>query len=174
MGYTHYWQRKRRIAKPVFQQIRTDVQRVIDAVVARGIEIGNNIGDTGSAPTVTDSLISYNGIGDESCETFYFPRNFTPESWQRPRRRGFYGEFTKTARRNYDLAVTASLIVAKRHLGEDIAVSSDGYDSEWQDARDLCEQLFSYGARYHLVNPDGTLNAPGNNQPGSVLKFQVE
>ncbi len=56
----------------------------------------------------------------------------------------------KTAFRPYDLALTAFLLIAQRHLGSEMVVRSDGGDPQWDHARLLCQQELSYGAAYRL------------------------
>lgn len=54
-------------------------------------------------------------------------------------------EYTKTAYKPYDLAVTACLIIADHYLDDAIRVSSDGYDRDWKDAQMLCLHFLGYG-----------------------------
>lgn len=58
--------------------------------------------------------------------------------------------FCKTAFRPYDLVVTAVLIAAKEHFGENIEVSSDGDDSNWLDAKILCNNVLGYGLNFEM------------------------
>lgn len=104
--------------------------------------------------------------GDCSYETFYFPR-VLPKRYKpvqpvvcydlqgRPvyhdkRHVGKYFQFCKTAFRPYDLAVTAFLVIAKHHLGEDILVESDGTIAHWMDAVKLCHDVLGYGWNFTL------------------------
>lgn len=85
--------------------------------------------------------------GDCSYETFYFPRVLKPSGWEKPRQ-GKYFNFCKTAFRPYDLAVTAFLVIADHHLGDQIVVSSDGEQSHWFDAMMLCTAILGYGLNF--------------------------
>ena len=87
--------------------------------------------------------------GDCSHETFHFPRVFKPHDWEEPKN-GLYFDFCKTAFKPYDLAVTAFLIVAKHHLRDRLVVHSDGEDTQWQDARWLCQMELDYGLDFQL------------------------
>ncbi|ACX51830.1 hypothetical protein Adeg_0683 [Ammonifex degensii KC4] len=89
--------------------------------------------------------------GDCSYESFVFPRVHVPHEWERPDERGRWFGFCKTAFRPYDLAVTAFLLVAKRHLGDRIAVATDGEDEHWFDAKLLCQLELGYGLEYAVV-----------------------
>jgi hypothetical protein len=102
-----------------------DVQHV------QGIPLTNGMGDPGTSPEVTDKQVFFNGIGDDSCETFGLYRVRPPkESWQS--RRG--GDFCKTYRRPYDLAVTAALCyLATVPDPGSHSVSSDGHGRNFLD-----------------------------------------
>lgn len=94
--------------------------------------------------------------GDCSYESFVLERIYAPMEWERPDEDGFWFAFCKTAFRPYDLAVTAALLVAKRHLGDAILVSSDGEDAHWFDAKLLCQMELGYGLEF-TINSDGEL-----------------
>lgn len=63
---------------------------------------------------------------------------------------GKYFEFTKTAFKPYDLAVTVCLVIAKQHLGEDILIHSDGEMNHWHEAMQLCHHFLGYGRGFCL------------------------
>jgi len=79
-----------------------------------------------------------------SHETFYLPRVYEPQDWQRPDERGRYFDFCKTARKPYDLAVTASLIALQHHFPE-VGVSTDGTGDDWTAGLALCRSVLGYG-----------------------------
>jgi hypothetical protein len=62
----------------------------------------------------TDTEVCFNGIGENSCETFGIRLSDS----------GF--NFTKTNVNFYDRHVFACLILAKTHFGDSIRISSDG------------------------------------------------
>jgi len=64
----------------------------------------------------------------------------------------------KTAFRPYDLAVICFLILAKRHLEEDVKVKSDGTDDQWFDGKLFCQMHLGFGMEY-AFGRDGTLTA---------------
>ncbi|NDD28018.1 MAG: hypothetical protein EB084_07105 [Proteobacteria bacterium] len=80
--------------------------------------------------------------GTCAYETFWFPRTASDVMADDA---GRYWDRTKTALRPYDIAVTASLIIARRHLGDDIRIASDGGQAQWFDARLLCQSVLGYG-----------------------------
>lgn len=88
--------------------------------------------------------------GDCSHETFHLPRVDKENEWHKMDENGFYGGFTKTAYKPYDVAVTAALIIVKHYLEDNCEVSSDGRDRDWFDGKMLCDKLFGYGLGYAL------------------------
>ena len=59
--------------------------------------------------------------------------------------------FCKTAFKPYDVAVTAALIIAKHHWGENFEITSCGSDAQWSDAKLICERILGYGASFKFV-----------------------
>lgn len=99
--------------------------------------------------------------GDCSYETLYFPRS-VPQDWfkqEDDKHKGLYFFCCKTAYRPYDLAVTAFLVIAKHHLGPDIAVSSDGEIQHWIEAIALCRVHLGYEESYQFSEDGGNLVA---------------
>jgi len=86
--------------------------------------------------------------GDCSYETFYFPRVEDEKNSIR------FGKYVfnscKTAFRPYDLAVTAFLLIAKYHLGDDILISSDGNIECWRDAINIVRGELGYEVNFDL------------------------
>lgn len=96
--------------------------------------------------------------GDCSYETVHFPSEmaatkFLQEDREHP---GLYFECCKTAYRPYDLAVTAFLIIAKKHLRENISVSSDGRDENWVEGKQVCQAFLDYGLEFEMTE-DGLI-----------------
>ena len=58
----------------------------------------------------------------------------------------------KTAFKPYDVAVTAALLIAKHHWGEDIEIKSCGSDTQWWDAKLICQRVLGYGASFGFVS----------------------
>ena len=71
--------------------------------------------------------------------------------YNKPDERGLYIGFVKTAFRPYDVAVTAALLIGKRHLGDELVVSSNGADAQWLDARRICQTVLGYGEWFGIV-----------------------
>jgi hypothetical protein len=89
--------------------------------------------------------------GDCSHETFSFPIIFKPNFEQTDsERKELLFDFTKTAFKPYDLAVTIFLVIAQHHLKDKIIISSDGGISQWLDAIIACESALGYGKGFKL------------------------
>jgi hypothetical protein len=129
MGYTHYWRQTRNLTIAEWSQITTDVQTILKHIQQRGgVNLGNSMGERGTSPDFTpdpNAHFAFNGWGDDAHETFAINRNKLPEG----------GDFCKTARKPYDIAVTAVLCyLGTFHLMGDIdetrkpiiGISSDG------------------------------------------------
>jgi hypothetical protein len=101
---------------------------------------------------VSDQEVCFNGAGDVdgvdlSHESFYVEQTFQP--WHEDMKadsEGLWFTFCKTARKPYDLAVTACLIRLAFHFPETVKISSDGTAEEWEEGRALCERLFGFAA----------------------------
>ncbi|MGB9793365.1 MAG: hypothetical protein ACPLTR_12460 [Thermacetogeniaceae bacterium] len=112
---------------------------------AGGVFAGNPVAGAWFAGTL---LATRTCPGDCSYETFYFPRVYEPYEWETPEN-GLFFQFCKTAFRPYDLAVTAFLIIAKRHCRR-IVVATDGEDQHWFDAKIMCQMELGYGLGYEI------------------------
>jgi hypothetical protein len=128
MGYTHYWSYTP--ADPAFAaawpQICTDTQSIVERVRHLGIAI---VGPDGiGAPMLDRRGIRFNGDavtgGDHESFDLFPPH---------PSAAGRQTAFCKTARRPYDLAVTAVLLRLRLLLPEAVTIASDGrWDVEWR------------------------------------------
>ncbi len=67
-----------------------------------------------------------------------------------PKEIGKYFQFTKTAYKPYDLAVTVALVIAKHYFKDEIMISSDGNIENWEEAMQLCQHFLGYGAKFAL------------------------
>src|SRR5262245_50902910 len=106
MGYTHYWTQRRDLNADTWKQITEDVQAILAYVEhEQGIPLANGMGEGGTRPEFTADHIAFNGLGDDSYETLWIDRKRPPASTSSMR--GW--AFCKTARKPYDLAVTAVL-----------------------------------------------------------------
>lgn len=165
MGYTSKFYKVKEISPSVWEKILVDFNKVLPKFI-------DKLDTTTDQKLQADNeMIYFNGIGEEAHETFYIDRvseDSSLETYYTDERKGKYFECCKTARKDYDLAVSCVLIIAKRHLGEDIIVGSDGdnADEEWQNAKTLCFDVLGYGnldmgdvyqdtdGKYKVKNPE--------------------
>lgn len=84
-------------------------------------------------------------------ESFHLPRTMDVEDQREPDENGLFIEYVKTAFRPYDVAVTAALLIAKRHLGQQFVVHSNGADTQWADAKLLCQAVLGYGDWFGII-----------------------
>jgi hypothetical protein len=84
-------------------------------------------------------------------------------------------DYTKTGFRPYDIAVTAMLLIAKRHLKTQMVVHSNGSDAQWADAKELCQKHLGYGAWFGIVEDPHTDVVPGpdNTQEEREVRIQL-
>lgn len=146
MGYTHHWTQLRDFAAEEFAEITQDVLAILTYAEQRhGIAICDGAASPGTRPKVTDAYIAFNGtdLGDLGHEGFAIERSRTLESWQRPDQLGW--SFCKTARKPYDVAVTAVLCylasVVRSH-----DVSSDGRGADFVAGLALAREALPHHA----------------------------
>ena len=127
MGYTHYWTQTRDLTAEEWKDAQEHIAAILkDVQHIQGIPLGNASGDPGSAPEFTPKCIMFNGVGDDAHETCRIVRK-REKTWEGGR---LGWDFTKTARKPYDLAVTAVLSYLSTVV-ETHSVSSDGDGSDW-------------------------------------------
>ena len=121
MGYTHYW-RHDPISPEELQAISEDAKAIILAS-----ELPIRGWDGTDEPELTAERLSFNGDRDrdEDHETF----SLSPDAID--------FDFCKTARKPYDVVVTAVLLATKDRLKDGIHLSSDGDPGDWQAGYDL-------------------------------------
>ena len=113
MGYTHYWDTKE-VTPDIWLKFKTKVKALLSADVST---VGNGYGDEGTFPILDDDMVCFNGVGDDSFETFRLNNNTSEFN------------FCKTAQRDYDDMVVGVLTLAFYEL--DVCVRSDGDADDW-------------------------------------------
>lgn len=149
MGYTHYWRRPEELPADLFAAFAADARKIVAATTV--LLTGWHDGDTTITPAITDMSVGFNGVGDESHETFLIETNIQKSKWDDV---DLIFDFCKTAAKPYDEVVTAVLIAAKKHFGSQIVVTSDGDDSDWEAGRLLCQHACGYGTAFHFADGD--------------------
>jgi hypothetical protein len=129
MGYTHYWNINKIKGRTdeqefIYQRAIKDCNKIIKAYykLYKGTESSLS-GYSAHTPAGKYGGINVNGKDSNAHETFLFREHFSQNSEE--------FEFCKTARKPYDLVVTACLSILKFHLKDGINVSSDGHYSDW-------------------------------------------
>lgn len=130
MGYTHYWRIPSDLDKASFALFANAAAKIITEVGKQGIGIDNASGD---------NTVFFNGVGEESHESFCI---------RRKKNENF--DFTKTARKPYDLAVTSCLIAFKHFFEDKAEITSDGDDTDWLPAKELCQKLLGFGKNFKM------------------------
>jgi hypothetical protein len=156
MGYTHYASRPKTLPIRKFKLAAEDCRKVVEALcLEKGFKVQFSLDDPKPPHFGADS-IRFNGEGENGHETFVIDRVYEPYSEQpKPSRGEGWIEFTKTARKPYDAAVCACLIVFQHYLGKAYSVRSDGNDDDegWVAARAGCQRVLGYGADFTLKVP---------------------
>lgn len=129
MGYTHYFPQSATIPQEAWDMFTDDVQKVLDT--AQGMALTAFECDQPTKPAVAfPDLVRFNGLGDQGHETFYLPRELELKEWDED---GTRFHFCKTARKPYDVVVTAVLCLVAHHLPTYFELGSDGEPKEWLD-----------------------------------------
>lgn len=115
MGYTHYMEMDKKISAANKKKIVADMKVLEKHFKANGLQLFDGIGEK-KGVAYKKNYFTFNGDSSkgEAHESFYVE----------------YGEddynFCKTARKPYDVAVTAAMVMIKTHLGDAVRISGDG------------------------------------------------
>lgn len=130
MGYTHYFTQSKHASEEQWAAITQEFTAVALAAHQAGQPLPIQREDDDASPMlVDDSTIIFNGIGDDAHETMVLEREGN----------GF--QFCKTARKPYDRAVIALLLIANKHAPGVWQIGSDGDVEEWQEVVDWLKGL---------------------------------
>ena len=113
MGYTHYWNIKQPLEPEKFKAFAEDVKKIKSATSVKCGIVANQ----------------YEVVVNGPCESLVIQLNDS----------GF--DFCKTNRYDYDVVVTATLLLAKRHFADAILLSSDGGETGFAMAKPLYEKI---------------------------------
>lgn len=145
MGYTHYMQQKKEVPVAQWKVLTWAVKKVFDNLPAYSTSAGGYHSDEPikvqfedddpRPPEIGDVIIRFNGAGDLGHETFMIGQDLS-ETGER-----FH--FCKTARKPYDYAVCAVLIIVDHYAPGCYETSSDGDPDDWtpvlKDVRRILE-----------------------------------
>jgi len=133
MGYTHYWELKRKLSDEKWNEIVSDCKTLSELLPKHSTSSGGLFKDE---PLQLDDnsyfgkFIQFNGIENLGHEDFFFTN--TPTAG-----------FCKTNRKPYDLMVQICILTFVHHLGDDlIKTSSDGESDDWEESRKIVTNYF--------------------------------
>ena len=159
MGYTNYWQPKKLDLQDIPAQFWVDAHDILNNIISRGIVLANAYGEEkASASEIinkNDKTIAFNGLGKDSHETFCL---------------SFDGDwnFCKTARKPYDIAVKAMLMLADHYELLDIRTNKEtGYEYSWSFDGELTDEEVSHARTF----VDDVINKPNNKYQGIYNKI---
>ena len=140
MGWTHNWRRGTELPPATFAAAIRDCRKTLPCT---GVSLAgfDGIGQ----PVLQEEVIVFNGEGRAGCEPFEIHQTGCDRHG-----RAVFWSFCKTEHQPYDLCVQTALIILNHHLGEAIAVRSDGTDADWAEARRLCQEQLGYGETFRL------------------------
>jgi hypothetical protein len=127
MGYTHHWDHNAVLDDVQQRELIEGAKRAIDL---SGVKIIHEYNEPGVPPELTLGKIVFNGHGDDGHETFWLDRN--DMEWT----------FCKTARKPYDVVVTAVLAYLDSIHPAAYVVSSDGGELDWQAGVELARKAW--------------------------------
>lgn len=125
MGYTHYFKQNKPVSEQQWKAFQADAEVILKHVQDNfGIVLMTNDDKT---VLIDSERVNLNGDERQGLdhETFFLEKDY----------REF--NFCKTARKPYDLAVCALLLLAHEHMKEHHDIGSDGSFEEWQEAMQL-------------------------------------
>lgn len=130
MGYTHYWDTNEDLTPEEWNEVTEKANTIIQHCQNLGIRLVYEYNEGDSLVMIDDSHIRFNGLEEEGHETFILTRSQTNFC------------FCKTARKEYDLAVTMILIAVYNAAPSKVSVRSDGDLSDWEEATQTYQNLF--------------------------------
>jgi hypothetical protein len=141
MGYTHYYYQTKTFPQKKWESLALDTFKIVEYCKKCDIDVDFEC-DSQKEPEISDTMIRFNGRGNEGHETFIlFKQKPKSESWQRNSKEYFY--FCKTARKPYDVAVGLVLLRAEKNAPGVLKVSSDGdWEHDWTDIQDAYRKVF--------------------------------
>ena len=152
MGYSHYWNHRRKFSQPDWQRLLDHIRAVLITARNEGLTLSFD-GDTPlSAHALTGPLdrsditgpaFSLNGVGDDACESMILHKNRPLPSDRASKHERFF-DFCKTRGDPYDTAVVAILCVAETLYPGHIEISSDGEPREWKEGLELARRALPH------------------------------
>lgn len=127
MGYTHYWGNGKGVTQDAYDMALNHCRNIIN----KNLKIlASGDGEKGTKPELTTE-ICFNGIEDDSHETFYLPIKVTEV-------KNF--DFCKTQHKEYDKVVVACLITLHNFCPQ-MEISSDGNEFDHKEGLELARKV---------------------------------
>lgn len=139
MGHTHYWDINRNGNQEQWTRGILAAARIIQA---SPVLLANACGEEGTQPEFSDSGLFFNGVEDDAHESMILPSvvaNVEAPPWRQDENPVF--NFCKTARKPYDVVVTAVLATLRAYAPDCVTVSSDGDECDWRDGVNLARRV---------------------------------
>jgi hypothetical protein len=121
MGYTHYWNKQKELPQNKWDAFIEDAKIILIHETQAQELLCSEYDKMDTPPVIDKDTVRFNGKDNEGHETFYFTRVASDEF-----------SFCKTAYKPYDKYVVRVLLLAEKHFGKCIEVSSDG---DWDKIR---------------------------------------
>lgn len=132
MGYTHYFELKRKATEEEIEKVLEEVKNMVKHLPKSSPTAGGYYSDDPlkicggmgvGKPTFSKEMINFNGDESEGLDHETFHIEFNKPKW----------DFCKTARKPYDMLVCLCLISLKNNI-EGFTFSSDGVLDDWEPA----------------------------------------
>ena len=177
MGYTHYYTKKeldhsqekwdafikdvKKVAALFNLRTTQSIEFIKDSELVENrfphIKIGDGMGE-GNEPIFSKDEVWFNGVGEESQDTMNIERvssskladDYYKKQWEMDS--ALFG-FTKTARKPYDLLVTATLVLYRYHFGDKVEVSGDGGSEGFEEGLNLVNETLKLNIQMEDIYP---------------------
>ena len=130
MGYTHYWKYNKNECVEDFKKAVPELKKVLEKYEDL---LADGLGNKGTEPRLTETGIWFNGIEDNSHETFSIDSEHMTDF-----------EFCKTVEKPYDLPVCECLLILEHHI-PGFKVTSDGIWEE--DSKEMMEENWKWAIK---------------------------
>jgi hypothetical protein len=134
VGYTHYWSftKGKQTAAATEKAYQKAMLECANVVRYWYLQNGGISGYTAHTKPGSYGGLTFNGKGDEGCETFVMREHYSQNE---------KGNFCKTNNKEYDILVVACLAILKYRLKDAIEVSSDGTTYDWNRGVNLAQTI---------------------------------
>lgn len=133
MGYTNYYRTPNGFTTDEWTKLKGFASILIERCKEQGIALAGWDGEKDTEIEISDDRISFNGLDEDSHETFSLYKEGSDFS------------FCKTARKPYDTAVVAMLCAVNHFVeggrSEALEITSDGDVLDWSAGQQLAQDI---------------------------------